>query len=32
MISCAYGKSMENIRKKINVKLINDQKKLFKMC
>ena len=24
MINCVYGKSMENIRKRINVKLIND--------
>ena len=26
MINCVYGKSMENIRKRINVKLINDFK------
>ena len=26
MINCVYGKSMENIRKRINVKLINDSK------
>ena len=26
MINCVYGKSMENIRKRINVKLINDRK------
>ena len=30
MINCVYGKSMENIRKIINVKLINDQKKYLK--
>ena len=26
LINCLYGKSMENIRKKINVKLINNSK------
>ena len=26
MINCVHGKSMENIRKRINVNLINDQK------
>ena len=29
-INCAYGKSMENIRKRINVKLINDNKEYLK--
>ena len=31
MNNCIYGKSIENIRKGINVKLIND-KKVFKGC
>ena len=26
LINCVYGKSMENIRKRINVKLVNDSK------
>ena len=26
MINCVYCKSMENIRKRINIKLINDSK------
>ena len=30
MINCEYGKSMENIRKRFNVKLINDQKTYLK--
>ena len=30
MINCVYGKSVENIRKRINVKLINDQKTYLK--
>ena len=30
MINCVYGKSMENIRKRINVNLINDSKKYLK--
>ena len=30
MINCVYGKSMENIRKRINVKLINDSKTYFR--
>ena len=30
MINCVYGKSMESIRKRINVKLINDSKKYLK--
>ena len=30
MINCVYGESMENIRKRINVKLINDSKKYLK--
>ena len=30
MISCVYGKSIKNIRKTINVKLINDQKTYLK--
>ena len=30
MINCVYGKSMENIKKRINAKLINDQKKYLK--
>ena len=30
MINCVYGKSMENIRKTINVKLINDKRKYLK--
>ena len=29
-INCVYGKSMENIRKRINVKLINDSKQYLK--
>ena len=30
MISCMYGKSIENIRKRINVKLVNDRKTYLK--
>ena len=30
LINCLYGKSMENIRKRINVKLINDSKEYLK--
>ena len=30
LINCAYGKSMENIRKRINVRLINDSKEYLK--
>ena len=30
LINCVYGKSMENIRKIINVKLVNDQKEYLK--
>ena len=30
LINCVYGKSMENIRKSINVKLINDFKEYLK--
>ena len=30
VINCVYGKSMENIRKRINVRLINDSKKYLK--
>ena len=30
--NCIYGKSIENIRKRINVKLINDKKNISKMC
>ena len=30
LINCVYGKSMENIRKRINVKLINDSKEYLK--
>ena len=29
MINCVYGKSMENIRKTIHVKLINDGKNIL---
>ena len=29
MINSAYGKAMENIRKRINVKLVNNEKDLF---
>ena len=29
--SCIYGKSIENLRKRINVKLVNDKKKYQKM-
>ena len=31
MNNCIYGKSTENVRKRINVKLINDKKKYFKI-
>ena len=30
--NCIYGKSIENIRKRINIKLINDKKKVSKNC
>ena len=30
--NCIYGKSIENIRKRINVKLINVKKNILKMC
>ena len=30
LINCVYGKSMKNIRKRINVKLINDSKEYLK--
>ena len=30
LINCAYGKSMENLRKTISVKLINDSKTYLK--
>ena len=30
LMKCVYGKSMENIRKRINVKLINDSKEYLK--
>ena len=30
LINCFYGKSMENIRKRINVKLVNDSKEYLK--
>ena len=30
LINCVYGKSMENIRKRINIKLINDSKMYLK--
>ena len=30
LMNCVYGKSMENIRKRINVKLINDSKEYLK--
>ena len=26
MVNCIYGKSIENIRKRMNVKLVNDKK------
>ena len=29
LIHCVYGKSIENIRKRINVRLINDSKTYF---
>ena len=31
MNNCIYGKRIENIRKRINVKLINDKKKYLKI-
>ena len=31
MNNCIYGKSIENIRKRINVKLINDKRKYLKI-
>ena len=30
--NCIYGKNIENQRKRINVKLINDKKNTFEMC
>ena len=30
--NCIYGKSIENIRKRLNVKLINDKKNISKNC
>ena len=30
MNNCIYGKSIENIRKKINVRLLNDKKSFLK--
>ena len=30
LINCVYGKSMENIRKRINVRLINDSREYLK--
>ena len=30
LINCVYGKSMENIRKRTHIKLINDQKKYLR--
>ena len=30
LLNCVYGKSMENIRKRINVKLVNDSKEYLK--
>ena len=30
--NCIYGKSIENQRKRINVKLINGKKNILKMC
>ena len=30
--NCIYGKSIDNIRKRINVKLINDKKNIPKNC
>ena len=32
MNNCIYGKSIENIRKIINVKLINDKKNISESC
>ena len=32
MNNCIYGKSIENIRKRINVKLIDDKKQVFEDC
>ena len=31
MINSVYGKTMENLRKRINVRLVNNKKKLFKI-
>ena len=31
MNNCIYGKSIENIRKRINVKLINDKRSYLKI-
>ena len=30
IVNCIYGKSIENIRQRINVKLINDKKSYLK--
>ena len=30
MINCVYGKTMENLRKRINVKLVNNEKGYLK--
>ena len=32
IINSVYGKTMENVRKRVNVKLINNEKKVFKSC
>ena len=29
--NCIYGKSIENIRKRVNIKLINGKKNIFEM-
>ena len=30
MINSVYGKTMENLRKRINVRLVDNKKKIFK--
>ena len=30
--NCIYGKSIENQRKRMNVKLVNDKKSVSEMC